>query len=617
MTTETQDAKTALDAIEEYIDLGRADVDVLLPKLATLLLSLQGDSPLRPRVHRLLGAMHNRLKLDRDALRELGEAKALAEFTKPPNYSELAKIGRETAAVYAEQGDVKRAADALVTALAFAALEGDQGEVAKIVAALGHIALEAQRFDSVARLYGSLVSQGASTLPPRELQRVRVNLCQALNRLGTHDEALQHIADLLAELPESEKRLRFLTRLEEARAYSGRGRFDVAEQVLHEAQKLLPAKDSAFERAAFLLAVAELQEAKGGPPAVKSLERLIESYAKQRNGVQEAVARRALANALFRLGRDDRAREALAQGLRSALRYDLVEVADEMRVELLKSAGAERVVDLTETIDLIGGGAIGRRFIRLDRLGTEDAGAESLAIDLADGRHVTLKTIDLSGLSEDLRQAVTNTVKTEYAEAGRLNDPRVAQVLDLRLAPDGPLYVVQRYVPGPRLRDLYGTGTQPKRLLELLAGVTDALVVLHGKGIVHRDLKPETVVVVRDARGLEWPVLIDLGIALAARHNGKPKHFGTQPYMAPEQVAGRAVDGRADIYALGQMIAEIWGGKIPPRFGLGKLRQGNAPAPMPRAIRELVRGMLQQNPEDRTSDLAGIAQVLRSQSQQA
>jgi len=113
----------------------------------------------------------------------------------------------------------------------------------------------------------------------------------------------------------------------------------------------------------------------------------------------------------------------------------------------------------------------------------------------------------------------------------------------------------------------------------LLAGVTDALAVLHGKGIVHRDLKPENVVVVRDARGVEWPVLIDLGIALAARHNGKPKPFGTPPYVAPEQVAGKAIDGRADIFALGQMIAEIWGGEVPPRFGLGMLRRGNAPAP--------------------------------------
>jgi len=413
MTTETQDAKTALDAIEEDIDLGRADADVLLPKLATLLLSLQGDSPLRPCVHRLLGTVHNRLKLDRDALRELGEAKALAESAKPPNHSELAKIGRETAAVYAGQGDVKRAADTLVTALAFAALESDQGEVAKMVAALGRVALEAQRFDSVARLYGSLVLRGAaSTLPPRELQRVRIDLGQALNRLGAYDETSQHIAGLQADLPEGEKHLRLRARLEEARAHGGRGQFDAAEQALREAQKLLPAKDSSFERSAFIQAVTELQEAKGGPPAIKSLEHL-ESYAKQRLVVQEAGARRALANALFRLGQDDRAREALAQGLRSALRYGLAEVADEMRTELLKSAGAERLEDLVGTIDLIGGGAMGRRFIRLDRRDKEGAGAESLAIDLADGRHVTLTTIDLSGLNEAQRQATVNTVKTE------------------------------------------------------------------------------------------------------------------------------------------------------------------------------------------------------------
>ncbi len=459
MTTETQDAKTALDAIEEDVDLGRADADVLLPKLATLLLSLQGDSPLRPRVHRLLGAVHSRLKLDRDALRVLGEAKALAESAKPPNYRELAKIGRETAAIYAAQGDVKRAADELVTALAFASLEGDDREVAKIVAELGRIALEAQQFDSVARLYRGLVLHGAgSTLPPREFRRVRVNLCQALNYLGAYDEALQHIAGLQADLPESEKRLRFLTRLEEARALGGRRRFDAAEQALREAEKLLPAKDSAFERSEFIQAVTELQEAKGGPPAVKSLEHLIESYAKQRLVVQEAVARRALANALFRLGQDDQAREALAQGLRSALRYDLVEVADEIRASMLKSAGAEHREDLSETIDLIGGGANERRFIRLDRLGKEGADAESLAIDLSDGRHVTLKKIDLRGLSEAERQAVMNKVKTEYAEAGRLNDPRVARVLDLRMTPGGALYVVQRYVPGPTLRELYATG---------------------------------------------------------------------------------------------------------------------------------------------------------------
>ena len=563
MTTETQDASAALDAMEEIVAFERTGPDVLLTELATLMLGLQGDSPHRLRLHRLLGVVHKRLNRDDDALRELGEAKALAEATSPPNCRELAKIGREMAEVYARQGDAKRAADALVTALAFASLEGDADETARIVAAIGCIEADAQRFDSVARLYRSLVSHGAlSTLPPKEARRVRVDLCQALNRLGAYDEALQHVASLQAELPEDEKRLRFLTRLEEARAFGGRGRFDIAEQVLHEAEKLLPAKDSALERSEFIQALTELQEAKGGPSAVKSLEHLIASYVSQGAAANEVVARRALANALLKLGQEDRAREALAQALRKALQHNLVEVADEIRAQMVKGAGAEHLESLAETVDLAGdGSAVERRFIRLDRLGKE--GAESLAIDLADGARVVLKTIDLSGLSEAERRAVTNTVKTAYAAAERLNDPRVARVLDLRMTPGGVLCVVQRDVPGPTLRELYATGARPERLLELLAGIADALSVLHGKGIVHRDLKPENVVVAHDARGLEWPVLIDLGIALVVGHEDKLKHFGAPPYVAPEQVAGGPVDGRADIYALGQMICRDLGRQGP------------------------------------------------------
>jgi hypothetical protein len=227
MTTEPKDASTALDAMEEIVELRRADPEALLPELATLLLRLQRNSPHRPRVHRLMGVVHNRLKLDRDALRELREAKALAESATPPNYRELAKIGRETAVVYAWRGDDRRAAAELLPALAFASLEGDEAEVAKIIAELGRIELEAQRFESVAMLFGHLVSQGTRLkLPPREAQRVRVNLCQALNRLGRHEEAVKNVAVLQTELPESETRLRFLTRLETARACAGLGRHD-------------------------------------------------------------------------------------------------------------------------------------------------------------------------------------------------------------------------------------------------------------------------------------------------------------------------------------------------------------------------------------------------------
>ena len=619
-TTEPKNASAALDAIEEIVELRRADPDVLLPELATLLLGLQRTSPHRPRVHRLMGVVHNRLKLDRDALRELREAKALAEAASPPDYRELAKIGRETAVVYAWRGDDRRAAAELLPALAYASLESDTAEVAKIIAEFGRIELEAQRFENVAMLFGHLVSQGTSLkLPPRETQRVRVNLSQALNRIGRHEEALKQIDVLRASLPEDETRLRFLTQLEGARAFGGLGRHDEAEGALLEAETLLPAKESAFERSEFIQAVTELQEVKGGPPAVESLETLIESYAEQRLVVREAVARRALANALFRLGETDKAREALAQGLRNALSYDLVELADDIRADMLKSAGAEHLEELAETIDVIGGNtALERRFIRLGLLGKGGVGEVARAVDLADGRHVALKKVDLRGLPESQRQTAMHTIKTEYAAATKLEDPRFARVLDLRMAPGGALFVVQRFVEGPTLRELYASGAEVDRMLDLLAGIAEALTVLHARGIVHRDLKPENVIVTRD-RGEEWPVLIDLGIALVAGRSDALKHFGTPPYVAPEQAAGAAVDARADVYALGQMIAEIWGGAVPAaaRGGLGRLWHKDSQDGMPRAIADIVRGMLAPDPERRTGDLGYVAEALRSQRQLA
>ncbi len=614
MNSKPQDVRAALDAMEQIVELRRAEPDVLLTELATLLLGLQRDSPHRPRVHRLLGVVNNRLKLDRDALRELTEARALARAVSPPNYRELAKIGRETAVVYAWRGDDRRAAAELLPALVFASLEGDAAEIATIIAEYGRIELEAQRFENVAMVFGHLLPESTElTLPDREAHRVRINLCQALNRLGRHEEVPPHVDALRAALSEGEGRLRFLTELEAARAFAGLGRHEQAEAALLAAERLLPEKETAFEHAELIEAVTELQEASGGPPAVQSLERLIENYTEQRLIVREAVARRAFANALFKLGDASGARDALSQGLRNALRHNLVEVADEIRADMLKSAGAEHLEELAETIDVIGGSTdLDRRFVRLGVLGKGGMGEVVRAVDLADGRHVALKRVDLGGLGHEERKTAMNTVKTEYAAATKLDDRRIARVLDLRMAPGGALYVVQRFVEGPTLRELYSPEIDTDRMLDLLAGVADALSLLHARGVVHRDLKPENVIVTRGERGAEWPVLIDLGIALVAGQADAFEHFGTPPYVAPEQVSGGAIDARADIYALGQMVAEIWGGSAPSRGGLGRLWSRESDARMPRAAADLVRDMSAPAPARRTNDLSYVSQALRN-----
>jgi serine/threonine-protein kinase len=619
MSAEPQDVSTTLDAIEEVLDLRHVDADALLPNLATLLLSLQGDSPFRPRVHRLLGVLQSQLNLYGDALRELGEARALAERAQPPNFLELAKARRETAAIYAARGDTSRATAELISALASAALEGDDREIGRIVADLGCVRLEARRFDEAAMLLRQLVSKGPhSQLLPSEARRVRLHLCHALNRAGAYEEALQHVATLQAGLPEEETSIRCLAWLEESRAQTGLGKLDDAEKALHEAESLLPAKDSAYERSDFIQAVAELQEAKGGPSAVKALESLIAHDGKQRFVVREMVAFRALASALFERGEEDAARAALGKGLRSALQANLVEAADDIRVCLLKSADAEHLEHLSETVDLIGGDSAGeRRFVRLDRI--DRRGADKVFVDLADGSYVTLKEIAFSEITESQCQAAMDTVRREYAAAGRISDSRVAPILDLRVRPGGALYVVQRHVSGPTLREFYSSGAGPEQLLEILASVADALTVLHEKGIAHRDLTPDTIVVVRDAKGLDRPILVGLGVARVAAEKESLRHAGTPPYVAPEQRLGEPGDGRADIYALGQMIAEIWGGAVPgpPPTGFGRLwHRGAQGEAMPRAIGDIVRDMLAPDPSRRTGDLSYVAEALRSQRRQ-
>jgi serine/threonine protein kinase len=124
---------------------------------------------------------------------------------------------------------------------------------------------------------------------------------------------------------------------------------------------------------------------------------------------------------------------------------------------------------------------------------------------------------------------------------------------------------------------------------------------------VHRDVKPENVVV-RDGKS---PVLIDLGVALVEGSPDALERFGTPPYVAPEQAEGGKVDFRADIYALGQMIAEIWGAKLPGPFNFRLF--GQRPQAMPRVLGRLARQMLKADPEQRSSDLKSIAAELRAE----
>ncbi|MFE1803479.1 serine/threonine-protein kinase [Streptomyces sp. NPDC059533] len=154
----------------------------------------------------------------------------------------------------------------------------------------------------------------------------------------------------------------------------------------------------------------------------------------------------------------------------------------------------------------------------------------------------------------------------EVRAAERVQGLYTAPVIDSDTEGRHP-WLATAYVPGPSLADAVQChgGLPVPTVLLLVAGVAEALQVIHGAGIVHRDLKPSNVLLAGDG-----PRVIDFGIARAADATaltGSGVTIGTPTFMAPEQAEGAAVTPATDIFALGQVAAYAATGL--PAFGEG------------------------------------------------
>jgi serine/threonine-protein kinase len=218
----------------------------------------------------------------------------------------------------------------------------------------------------------------------------------------------------------------------------------------------------------------------------------------------------------------------------------------------------------THVVDLQAGVDFGP--YRIERLlGRGGMGEVWLARHTTLDRPVALKVLPV-GLGAD--PAFRARFLAESRLAAALDHPHIVPIYEAGET-DGRPFIAMRFVAGRDLGTVLASdGPLPApRALTLLRGIADALDAAHDRGLVHRDVKPGNILVASDARGAEHAYLADFGLT---KHVGSDADFtqaghivGSVGYIAPEQIEGRPIDGRADVYSLACVLFESVTGRPP------------------------------------------------------
>lgn len=258
------------------------------------------------------------------------------------------------------------------------------------------------------------------------------------------------------------------------------------------------------------------------------------------------------------------------------------------------------------------------------QLGRGAMGVVYLGHDPKIGRQVAIKTMALSQEFDgaELTEARTRFFR-EAETAGRLQHRDIVTIFDAGEDQD-LAYIAMEYLKGHDLqRYTTAAGLLPvPAVLNIAARVADALAYAHSQGVVHRDIKPANVMVDLAVNGVK---VTDFGIARItdASRTRTGMVLGTPSYMSPEQMSGRRVDGRSDLYSLGVMLFQLLTARLPHRAdSMAKLMYqiANDCAPdvrtlrpdLPQALADVVALALEKRPEVRYADGRQLAADLRA-----
>jgi serine/threonine protein kinase len=302
----------------------------------------------------------------------------------------------------------------------------------------------------------------------------------------------------------------------------------------------------------------------------------------------------------------------------------LVEMADAPRIDPIvpPPAFGERAAALAGT-------TLDGRFVVEKKLGEGGMSYVYLAADKQAGTKVAVKVLSPK-LSGDPQSA--ERLKREAALAMKLSSPYVCNIHAIGSTPDGLLYLVMPFLSGELLSDReHRTGPTPhQEAIPLLIQMCLGLDHAHTLEIIHRDLKPENVMMVPDPSGAipTRAVVMDFGLAKSRVAGPEVQKLtatgivlGTPEFMSPEQIRGKPLDGRSDVYALGILAFEMLTGQLPfqgrnaQELMIARLRgqprklREFKPA-LPEVLEMIVHKSLHSEPEQRWQSMKEFAGAL-------